>query len=65
MKARIRAHKRNGEWTWTIGTSVPVESSRVFRTKREALADARILATNCGLIPDPNAEPSHGPSSGD
>ena len=60
---QIIAHKRCGEWTWTLArvgfkgheSSKPLESSRSFLTKRAALADAKVIATNAGLNYSPNA----------
>ena len=64
MKPRMQIilHQRCGEWTWTLArvgfkghpTPQPVESSRVFTDRAEALADAKKLCEGLGYSYSPN-----------
>jgi hypothetical protein len=61
---QIILHQRCGEWTWTLSrigftghpNPKPLESSRAFADRAEALTDAKKLCDNLGyfIAPVPN-----------
>jgi hypothetical protein len=66
---QIILNKRYGEWTWTLArvgfkghpTRKPLESSRVFADRAEALTDAKKLCDGLGYSYSPNAKEEASP----